>query len=103
MDIAISKNGIPIRLTSERWWHIISGHPEIEDYYLELLETNENPIIIYGGNNDAKIAVKQVKDEYTKFVVVIYKKVDRVDGFVVTAYLTTKQKILKKENILWKQ
>ena len=60
MDIAISKNGIPIRLTNERWQHITIEHPEIADYYYEILETLETPEIIYEGSNDAKIAIRKV-------------------------------------------
>jgi hypothetical protein len=33
MDIAISKNNVPIRLSAESWQHISTGHPEIGDYY----------------------------------------------------------------------
>ncbi|HSU49383.1 MAG TPA: hypothetical protein VLJ41_02290 [Segetibacter sp.] len=43
MDIAISKNTVPIRLTEERWYHISTGHPEVAAYYFEILETIENP------------------------------------------------------------
>lgn len=32
MDQVYSINGISIRLTSERWIHIIKGHPELKDY-----------------------------------------------------------------------
>jgi hypothetical protein len=46
MDIAISKNGVPIRLTDERWQHITLGHPDIADYYYEILETIEEAEII---------------------------------------------------------
>jgi hypothetical protein len=46
MDVAISKNKVPIRLTQERWYHISTGHPEIADYYYEILETIENPFCI---------------------------------------------------------
>ena len=38
MDIAISKNDILIRLTDERWMIISTGHPEIADYYYEILK-----------------------------------------------------------------
>lgn len=80
MDIAISKNGIPIRLTSERWKHITTGHPEIADYYYEILETIENPDIIYEGNNDAKIAIRKFQETLTKFVVAVYKESPNVFG-----------------------
>jgi hypothetical protein len=54
---AISKNGVSIRLTNERWQHITTGHPEIADYFYEILESIENPDVIYEGFNDAKIAI----------------------------------------------
>ena len=31
--------GNEIELTDERWNHIITGYPELEDYYEEVLET----------------------------------------------------------------
>ncbi len=102
MDVAISKNGVPIRLTSERWQHITTGHPEISDYYYEILETIESPEIIYEGNNDARIAVKKMKERNDKFVVVIYKELNN-EGFVITAYFSSKKQEFKKKSILWEQ
>jgi hypothetical protein len=29
MDIAISKAGVPIRLTDERWHHIVENHDDL--------------------------------------------------------------------------
>lgn len=103
MDIAISKNGVPIRLTSERWQHITTGHPEIADYYYEILETIETPEIIYEGNNDAKIAIREFQENNAKFVVVIYKETNTNDGFIITAHFTNKKQEFNKNKILWKQ
>jgi len=103
MDIAISKNGIPIRLTDERWFHISTGHPEISDYYFEILEAIENPEIIYHGNNFALIAIKLQQEQNDKYIVVIYKEVSENDGFVITAYLTDKINEFQKKQIQWKQ
>lgn len=97
MDFAISKNGIPVRLTSERWQHITTGHPEIADYYYEILEAIETPDIIYEGNNDAKIAIRKFQETFTKFVVVIYKETSKKDGFIITAYFTNKKQEFKKK------
>ena len=49
MDVAKSKNGVPIRLTEERWFHITEEHSEIAGYYFEVLETLEEPEAIYEG------------------------------------------------------
>ncbi|MDP2423384.1 MAG: PBECR2 nuclease fold domain-containing protein [Bacteroidales bacterium] len=103
MDIAISKNGVPIRLTSERWQHITMGHPEIADYYYDILETIENPDIIYEGNNDAKIAVRKFQENFTKFVIAVYKETSKEDGLIITAHFSNKEQKFKKKKILWKQ
>ena len=103
MDTAISKNNIPIRLTSERWRHIMIGHPEIADFYYEILKAIENPDIIYEGNNDAKIAVKKFEEIFPKFIVIIYKEISAQDGFIITAYFSTKKQEFEKKKILWKQ
>jgi hypothetical protein len=103
MNIAISKNRIPIRLSDERWQHITTGHPEIADYYYEILETIENPEIIYEGTDDAKIAIKRFKERFNKFVVVIYKEIGVSEGFVLTAYFSSKNQEFQKKKILWKQ
>ncbi len=100
--IAISKNNIPIRLSDERWMHITTGHPEMANYYYEILEAIENPDIIYAGNNDAKIAIKKFQERNDKFVVVVYKEISDTDGFVITAYLSNMQQQLNK-TIIWKQ
>lgn len=49
MDIAKSKNGVPIRLTEERWFHITEEHSEMAGYYFEVLETLEEPEAICKG------------------------------------------------------
>jgi len=103
LNIIISKNGVPIRLTSERWQHITLGHPEIADYYYDLLNAIENPDIIYEGSNGAKIAVKLLEEREDKFVVAVYKEVTTNDGFVITAYLSKKKQEFEKKTVLWKQ
>ncbi len=103
MDLAISKNGIPIRLTSERWQHITTGHSEIADYYYEILDAVESPEIIYEGNNNAKIAVKEFYEKAPKFIVVVYKETNENDGFILTAYFSDKKQEFQKKRILWKQ
>jgi hypothetical protein len=47
MEISISRNNIPIRLTDERWLHISTGHPEVAPFYDLILETIEVPDTIW--------------------------------------------------------
>jgi len=58
MDVAFSKNGVPIRLTDERWLHIVENHDDVAGYYDEVLETIEDPEIILRGHSGALIAVR---------------------------------------------
>ena len=33
MDVAYSVDGVPIRLTVERWFHIVENHDDLAGYY----------------------------------------------------------------------
>ncbi|MEO9004553.1 MAG: hypothetical protein ABI288_07440 [Ginsengibacter sp.] len=102
-DIAFSKNNIPIRLNDERWYHITTGHPEMADSYYDILETIEDPFIIYKGNFDEKIAVSNILSYIEKFIVVVYKEINTDDGFVITAYFSDRIQKFDKKEILWKK
>jgi len=41
MEIVRSKNNAPIRLSQERWIHIVKEHSEMAGYYFEVLEAVE--------------------------------------------------------------
>ena len=58
MDIVKSKNGVPIRLTEERWIHITEEHSEMAGYYFGVLETVKEPEAIYEGKMGECIAVR---------------------------------------------
>lgn len=103
MDVAISKNKVPIRLTQERWHHISTGHPEIAGYYYEILETIENQLCIYEGTQNEYIAVSGKEEQTGKFIVVIYKETAPADGFIITAFISTKEQEFIKKKLLWKQ
>jgi len=70
MDVAKSKNNVPIRLTEERWFHLTEEHSEMAGYYFEVLEVVEEPEAIYEGKTGEYIAVREI--EKGKYIVVIY-------------------------------
>ena len=100
MDIATSKNGVPIRLTEERWFHITENHDDLAGHYDDVLYTIEDPDYVIEGYKKALIALR--KFTRAKFLAVVYKEVSREDGFVITAYFTSRLD-LKKEVILWQK
>ena len=48
VESAYSVNGVPIRLTYERWFHITENHDDLASYYFEVLEAVEKPDFIRG-------------------------------------------------------
>ncbi len=50
--IVPSKNGVPIRLTDERWTHITEEHSELAGLRLEVLQAIAEPERILEGERD---------------------------------------------------
>ena len=89
MDIAYSINNIPIRLTKERWIHIIENHDDLAGHYDDVLNTVEEPDLVIQGYGGALIAIKGMGKR--NYLGVIYKEfVGRMDGFILSAYFTSK-------------
>ncbi|GAB4581420.1 MAG: hypothetical protein Fur0022_41670 [Anaerolineales bacterium] len=99
MDVVKSKNNVPIRLPDERWFHITEEHSEMAGYYFDVLETIADPITIYEGNAGEKIAAREV--EIGKFILVVYREVSDEDGFVITSFLTKRNRQLERRKKLW--
>jgi hypothetical protein len=103
MKISSSVNGVPIRLTDERWQHIVDGHPEMASEQDHVLQTVEAPDFVQAGDFGELLAVRQwlVTAFRRKFVVVAYREVDRMDGFVLTAYLARRPS--RSRMVVWKR
>ena len=103
MVIVRSKNHVPIRLTIERWDHIIKRHPEMDGEKEKVLDTITDPDLIQQGDFGELIGIKF--DEKTpltsEYLVVIYKEVSNTDGFVITAYYAKNPS--ERRQTIWKQ
>ncbi len=61
LEIVNSVNGVPIRLTDERWWdHILEKRPYLNRYYDEVLEAVEKPLVVLRGYKGTLIGVLSV-------------------------------------------
>jgi hypothetical protein len=100
MDTIISKNGVPIRLTEERWFHITETHDDLAGHYDDVLNAVEDPDFVIEGFMKAVIGLKKVGRN--KFLAVVYREKGRGDGFVITAYFTSKLR-LERKVILWQK
>jgi len=63
------------------------------------LNAIEDPDFIVKGYRGALIALKKMGN---RFLAVIYKEVKPEDGFIITAYFTSKLN-LEKEEIVWQK
>jgi hypothetical protein len=87
-------------LTPERWLHIVENHDDMAGFYDDVLQTVEEPDFILSGYQEALIALKKFDER--RFLAVIYKEVSESDGFIITAYFTTKLK-LEREVLVWQR
>jgi hypothetical protein len=80
-----------IRLTGERWTHIVRRHPEMRAERARVLETVRQPHYILDGDRGTLMAVRLYDQTplTRKHLVVVYRRVGFADGFIVTAYFTS--------------
>jgi hypothetical protein len=95
MEIAYSVNGVPIRLTGERWEHIIERHFDLFNYKEAILAVIEQPEFIFQGRRGSLIATRSYG---RRGILRVYYKEQRNDGFIITARFSDTQ---PKEVRIW--
>lgn len=100
MDSCTSVNGVKIRLTTERWFHISQNHPELAGYFFDILDCVQHLQSVRVGSTGEMHAQKVLAEG--KILVVVYREdICGVDGFVITAFLTKRQSWLEKKRKTW--
>lgn len=97
-DFVISVDGVPIRLTDERWVHIVENHDDLAGHYDDVLEAVENPDMLLPGHKGSLLAVRGYGRR--GYLVVIYRQTTTDDGFVITAFFTDR---IDREKVIWKR
>ena len=95
----VSRNGIPIRLTEERWAHIVEEHGEMEGLRADVLRTITEADRVFAGSFGELLAVRTV--ETGRALVVVYKETTANDGFIITAFRTSRFAALERRKQLW--
>ena len=96
MEVTYSVNSVPIRLTEERWEHIVSNKPYMESFYERILDAIEKPTFVLRGYAGSLIAVLNVGRQ--RYLQVVYKEVSQDDGFIITAFIARKY---NRRMIIW--
>ncbi len=87
-----------IRLTKERWQHIVERHPEIKKHLKKIQSTIQNPDLVVKNqyNQSERYYHKYFKSLKNYLIVIIEYK----ENFIITAFISRK---IKKGKILWKK
>lgn len=98
--ILVDQEGTEIRLTQERWSHILE-HAEMSDQLEKIRETVASPEIIVATLVDEQVHVYhrfyQATPVTSKWLLVTVKVLSD-DAFVLTAFFSTRQ---KKGPVIW--
>ena len=97
MEVAFSKNGVPIRLSYERWYHIVENHDDLVSSFHDVLYAIENPDFVARGSHGALKAAKNMGKK--RWMVAVYRESSKQDGFVITAYFLSKR---PKGEVVWR-
>lgn len=100
-DVVHSVNGVPIRLNSERWLHIVEHHDDLAGHYHAVLDTVRSPDAVYEGDGGELLALSSRISPY--WLVVAYREVSSSDGFVITAFLTRRIGRVEGRRLVWKR
>ena len=94
-----SINKVPIRLPAERWLHITEEHSELAGYYYDVLDGVANPDAVFMGTSSELLASKAIGIE--KHLIIVYKELDENDGFIITAFITSRIKQIERRIKIW--
>ena len=97
-DSVFSPFGVLVRLTDERWQHIVNNHHELRDLRDHVLGVVEHPEKVVAGREGELLGVQEHWPGM--WLVVVYRQLDG-DGFIITAFLTSRTQSLGKRQRLW--
>lgn len=103
MVVVRAVSGCLVRLTDERWEHVVRRHPEMRPLRQEVLDTVEEPDLVQVGDYGEVLAVRLWPRTplTTKYLIVPYRETTTAGGFILTAYLTRRPSL--RRQTLWKR
>ena len=102
---ALSKEGCRVRLTRERWSHIVESHDYLAGLHEWVLETIGDPDAVCAGWEGTLTATRfYPKTPITeKHMVVVFRERVEGDGFVITAFMTSRAEKVWQRGMLWQR
>jgi len=99
-----SISGKMIRLTLRQWLHITEAHDYMAGNIDKVMETVNSPEYLVEGLRGELVALKYYAETNIsqKHCVVVYREQER-DGFIITAFFTSKPETIKRKGMLWQK
>ena len=97
-DVVLSPMGVAIRLTDERWAHIVEAHDDLVGNRYDVLETVKHPDMVVAGRAGELLAIRGVRP--ARWLVVVYRELNG-DGFIIIAYSTSRTTSLRRRGQVW--
>ena len=103
-----SLDGVKIYLRAKTWAHVVEEHDEMAGNMDLVLDVINAPDYILKGTAGEKVAVKFFEKTSLgpKYVVVPYREISVDEGFIITAYMMSKQRFnrfVKGRETLWRR
>ena len=104
LETTKSVSGKAIRLTLKQWFHIVESHDYMAGNLDKIMETVNSPDSVIKGLRGEMVALKHYRETNIteKNCVVVYRE-NKQDGFVITAFLTSKPETVRKERVIWEK
>lgn len=97
-ETVLSIHEVPIRLTDERWNHIVEEHGELGFFRQAVLDAVESPERVLMGQAGEMFALREIETD--RWLVVVYRE-GADDGFIITAFLTSRKQWWSKRKQIW--
>jgi len=94
-----TRNGVRVRLTDERWLHIVEEHSELAGMLESVLDAVENADAVYEGTGGELFSTKHLGDG--KHLIMFFRETSPIDGFIITAFLTRRTSYLQRRRRVW--
>lgn len=100
---ALSANGVLIRLTEERWFHVTKHHQELKSFRELVLRTVSRPELVYLFPKTGELAAVSRFAALSRVglastLAVHYREVSNHDGFIVTAFPISSTRMKRRFN-----
>ncbi len=103
LETTRSVSGKIILLSVKQWFHIVESHDYMAGNIDKIMETVNTPDYVVRGSRGELLVVKHyAKTNISeKHCVVAYKEND--EGFIITAFMTSKPEAIKDKGVIWQK